>query len=126
MAHLSRWPVFLGNGIVYVDNWEGFWKKRDKYVLNDANRELNLVPQYAYFVGVRVKVENSFTIYKNKDLKDIVAYLGKDSEIELLICDTENKNWPDYLYLIKSGSGLTGWASFTVIGKNSTGFPYAD
>jgi hypothetical protein len=33
-ARLSRWPKFLGNGIVYVDGWLGFWSRRDKYILN--------------------------------------------------------------------------------------------
>ena len=35
MDYLARWPKFLGNGILYVDNWEDFWIRRDKMVLDD-------------------------------------------------------------------------------------------
>ncbi len=126
MDRLARWPKFLGNGILYVDNWEDFWVRRDKWVLDDNSRILYPVPQFAYYVGVKIKVVNGFSIYRDKDLKETVALLSKDSEIELLLCDISADNWFDYLYLIKSGSGLTGWAKFEEIYNNSTGFPLAD
>jgi len=126
MDRLGRWPKFLGNGILYIDNWEDFWVRRDKLILDDNSRTLYPVQQFAYYVGVKIKVVNSFSIYRNKDLKEVVALLSKDSEIELLLCDISTDNWFDYLYLIKSGSGLTGWAKFEEIYNNSTGFPLAD
>jgi len=126
IAYLERWPTFIGNGIVYVDDWEGFWTKRDKYVLNKAGRTLDYVPQFAYYIGIMIRVENSFSIYRDIDLKDQVALLSKYSDIELLLCKTINGEWDDYLYLIKSESGLLGWAKADVIFKNSTGIHWAD
>ena len=67
-----------------------------------------------------------FPIYRNTDLKDQVALLSRGSEIELLLCDTKDRNWLDYVYLIRAGSGLTGWARFEVIFENAGGFPMAD
>jgi len=32
VGRVSRWPTFPGNGIVYVDDWMGFWMKRDKCI----------------------------------------------------------------------------------------------
>ena len=126
MAFIERWPTFLGNGIVYVDNWEGFWTKRDKYLLNKNDRTLDHIPQFAYYIGIKIRVENSFTIYREKDLKDEVALLSKYSEIELLLCDTEKKEGDKYLYLIKSESGLVGWTRSDVLIKNTTGINWAD
>ncbi len=126
MDHLSRWPTFNGNGIVYVDGWEGFWSSRDKYVLDDTSRKLNLIEQFAYYVGVTAKVKNTFEIYKEKDLINKIALLKEGSEIELILCDKTNKEYFDYKYLIKSNSGLLGWAEFRNIWDNTEGIQTAD
>ncbi len=126
MDHLSRWPTFNGNGIVYVNGWEGFWSSRDKYLLDDTNRKLELIEQFAYYVGVTVKVKNAFEIYKEKELINKVALLKEGSEIELILCDKSNQEYFDYKYLIKSSSGLLGWADFTQIGNNTEGLQFAD
>jgi len=125
-AYLSRWPKFLGNGIVYVDGWLGFWSRRDKYVLNNSTRKLDHVPQYAYYVGVKATVKNNFPIFKDKELKEKVALLSKSSEIEILLCDMDDREWSDYIYLIKSKSNLIGWASNQDINRNLHGLPSAD
>jgi hypothetical protein len=106
---ISGWPAFKGNGIVYVGDWDGFWVKTDKYQLNYSIRELVLIEQPAYYVGLKTKVVKEFHIYLEKSLKTEVALLAEGSEIEILLCD--NKGIKDYneLYLIKSSTGLTGW-----------------
>ena len=116
---------FLGNGIVYINSWNGFWAQRDKYLLNPKTRELDHIPQYAYYVGVKITVKESFTIYSDKDLVNKVALLSKGSEIELILCDNRNKNYQDSIYLIRSKSGLIGWARFKEIYANSSGFKMA-
>ena len=126
MEDLGGWANFTGNGIVYVNNWENFWTRVDKYVLNDITRTLKFIPQFAYYVGIKAKVVNSFSIFRNKDLKEPVALLNKDSEIELLLCDNVGPDWKNYLYLIKSISGLTGWAKWEDIQNNVIGIKYAD
>jgi hypothetical protein len=125
-ARLSRWPKFLGNGIVYVDGWLGFWSRRDKYILNKSTRKLEKVSQYAYYVGVKATVRSSFTIFKDKELKEKVALLSKNSEIEILVCDMDDREWRDHIYLIKSKSNLIGWASNQDIYNNLEGLPMAD
>jgi hypothetical protein len=126
MDRLSRWPTFKGNGIVYVDGWVGFWTDRDKYVLDDITRKLKLVEQFAYYVGVTIIVKKGFKIYKEKELINEVALLSKDSEIELILCDKMNQLFYEHKYLIKSKSGLLGWADFKTIEANTTGIQMAD
>lgn len=125
-AQLSRWPEFLGNGIVYVDGWMGFWQCRNKYVLNNSTRELERIPQFAYYVGVKATVRNSFPIFKDRELKEKVALLSKNSEIEILVCDMDFREWNEHIYLIKSKSNLIGWASNQDIYNNLEGLPLAD
>ena len=126
MKRLSRWPTFLENGIVYVDGWRGFWTQRDKFVLNNKTRRLELIPQYAYYVGIMVKVSTSFPIFRTRHLQDQVALLKENTEIELLMCDLNNSDWQNQLYLIKSSSNLLGWAKLHDIFDNSSGLPLAD
>ena len=126
MDHLSRWPTFNGNGIVYVNNWVDFWSCRDKYVLDNTNRKLNHIEQFAYYVGITVKVKNAFTIYKEKYLINNVALLSVGSDIVMILCDKNYKDYYDYRYLIKSESGLLGWADFKQIELNTEGIQTAD
>lgn len=98
MDRLSRWPTFNSNGIIYLNNWEDFWISRDKYVLDNADRKLKLVEQFAYYVGVKVKVKKGFIIYKEKELNNKVALLSKGSEIELILCDKTDKKYFNYIY----------------------------
>jgi hypothetical protein len=126
MALLARWPKFLGNGIVYVDDWMDFWMRREKYILNNSTRELELVPQFAYYVGVKATVKKSFSIFKDKKLKQEVAFLSKYSEIELLLCDMNYREAYDDLFLIRSKSNLIGWAGCKEVFENLEGLPSAD
>lgn len=126
MDHLSRWPTFNGNGIVYLNNWEDFWSSRDKYVLNNSDRKLKKIEQFAYYVGITVKVKKGFVIYKEKDLSNKVALLSEGSEIMLILCDKTNKEYFNYKYLIKSKSGLLGWSDFKQIQENTEGIQTAD
>ncbi len=135
VGRLSRWPVFPGNGIVYVDDWMGFWKKRDKYVLDKNTRKLRLVPQELYYVGVEARVNKSFPIYKTRDRNEILANLKPNSKIIILACylysgaPSIQRSPDDYLkdwYLIKSETGLLGWTTFKVLLDNLEGLPFAD
>lgn len=126
VAHLSRWPRFKGNGVVYVDNWEGFWKRRDKYILDKKTHTLKLIPQFAYYVGINLRVKSSFPVYQNTDLKKAVDNLSEGSEITLLLCKISGNDWMKYLYLIKTEDDIIGWASFDSIYSNAEGFRFAD
>lgn len=128
MNSLGQNPTFNGNGIVYNDSWQGFWMKRDKYILNKKNHKLKFVPQFAYFVGINnIVVKDWIAIYSDKELTKKIATLSKNSKIEILICNTNNSNNEnDYLYLIKSKSKLIGWVKSDILQKNCSGFHYAD
>ncbi len=89
-------------------------------------RKLKLVEQFAYYVGVKVKVKKGFIIYKEKELNNKVALLSKGSEIELILCDKTDKKYFNYIYLIKSESGLLGWSEFRQIQENTEGIQTAD
>jgi len=125
MNQLSRWPEFKGNGIVYVNSWEGFWSPRDKYTLAESARKLVYIEQYAYYVGLKVRVNKGFKIYRDKELNSEVALLGDDSEIEIVLCDKNGYEYFDYKYLIKASSGLLGWSDFKTIDK-CVSLPSAD
>ena len=126
VAHLSRWPIFRGNGVVYVDNWEGFWKRRDKYILDKKTHSLKLIPQFAYYVGINLRVKSSFPIYQNSDLRKAIHNLSEGSAITLLLCKISGNDWMKYLYLIKTEEDIIGWASFDSIYSNAEGFQFAD
>lgn len=100
MGRLSRWPEFLGNGIILVNDWMGFWAKRDKYVLNKKTRTLRLVPQELYYVGIEAKVKESFPIYKTRQSSEIVANLKPKSKILILVCAPSAQDHSSFQYLI--------------------------
>ncbi|MDI6851116.1 MAG: hypothetical protein QMD82_04175 [bacterium] len=111
LRKLSRWPHFSGNGIIYIDDWMGLWKKREKYVLNQRTEELERVPQEFYYVGAEAPLTKSFPIYRTRENNKVVAYLREKSNIFIIFCEPKDSNLFKHQYLIKSKSGLLGWAS---------------
>jgi hypothetical protein len=133
MARVQRWPVFPGNGIVYVDDHMGFWTKREKYVLDEKTRELRIVPQEFYYVGQPAKVVEMFPIFKTRLSSDIVANLAENSDILILVCDlsptdeaVEGDGYFNDWYLIKSSANLAGWARLKDFSDKVDGLPWAD
>jgi len=126
MGRIRRWPKFLGNGIILVDDWMGFWSKRDKYVLNNKTRKLDFIPQEFYYVGVEAKVKESFPIYRKRESSEIVANLKPDSKILIILCDASPKDCESHYYLIKSETGLIGWAKLKSFQYKLEGLPWAD
>ncbi len=128
MNSLFNILTYNNNGIVYADSWQGFWMKRDKYQLQKSNHKLKLIPQFAYYVGIKdIKVQEYFAVYSDRALTKKTAVLSLNSKIEILICDSKNAN--DYekaLFLIKSKSGLTGWVDSYTLRQHCSGFNYAD
>lgn len=126
LGHLSRWPLFLGNGIVYVKDWMGFWEKVDKFVMNKKERRLRRIPQELYYVGVKATVAQSFPIYQTPKSPVILANLKVGSRIEILAWlpqferDEYSKQW----YLIRTEYGLLGYAPFE--GIKVADLPMAD
>lgn len=101
---INAQPVYAGGGIVLVEHWHEFWTKKDKYRIDRTTRMLKAVPQAFYYVGVEAGVLEMFPIYRGMDPSDIVANLRPGSTCIILVYDP--RGW----YLIKSESGLVGWA----------------
>jgi hypothetical protein len=126
MGVLSRWPKLFGNGIVLVDDWMGFWSKKDKYVLNKKTRGLELIPQEFYYVGAEATVKEIFPIYETRDGSTIVANLAPKSKILILLCDCSPGEYMDKWYLIKSETGILGWTRPKPFHEKLDGLNYAD
>ncbi|HAB51198.1 MAG TPA: hypothetical protein DCE80_03315 [Ignavibacteriales bacterium] len=126
MNHIFESLTFSGNGIVYGEDWKGFWIAHDKYILNNETRKLEHIKQFAYYVGTTVKTIGEFEIYREKELINKVALVSKDSEITLLLCDNKDIEFYDMLYLVKTKTQLLGWAKFREIYDNIVPLDMAD
>ncbi|MDA8210292.1 MAG: hypothetical protein M0021_00190 [Clostridia bacterium] len=125
MGRLSRWPKFTGNGIVYVDDWMGFWSKTSKYVLTNQ-RILKYVPQEFYSVNQEGTVRESFALQKSRTDNSVVAKLQKGSRITIVLCAPPSKNYYDDWFLIKSETNLLGWAKGRDMFERVDGLSFAD
>ncbi len=127
VGNVSRWPTFVGNGIVLVDDWQGFWTRRKKYVLDRESHQLRFVPQEFYYVGIQGTVATSFPIYYQRNSKNVVANLLPGSKIDILVCDlAEPDNYGKQWYLIRSTTGLVGWARLDSFQGKIPDLPWAD
>jgi hypothetical protein len=98
-----------GNGIILSDSWQGFWNRRDKYAYDAKAGKVSEVPQELYAVDVEATVKQSFPLARSRTDKTAVATLAQGSKIEILAAAPVGKG--DYLYLVKSSTGLLGWAT---------------
>lgn len=114
-----------GNGIVMAAWWTGNFLVRDKYVLEKGKHTLHLVPQEMYYVGEEHKVLSSFPIHYSPVRHDVVANLENGSRalvmaLKQIPLPRKANSDPDRLtddwLLIKSRSGLLGWARLTDAG----------
>ncbi|XXF75675.1 hypothetical protein P2318_21750 [Myxococcaceae bacterium GXIMD 01537] len=114
-----------GNGIVLSDTWQGFWNQRDKYVLDAKAGKLTMVPQELYAVGHEATVKDSFPLARGRTDKAPLAQLAKGSRITILAATPVGPGTPERLYLVKSSTGLLGWATPDDLGKHTEGLPWA-
>ncbi len=128
VAQIGGSLTFQGNGIVINRNFVGFWVAVDKYVLNSKTRTLNLVPQEFYYVGENAKVIKSFPIYMEKKSSTVLAQLRPDSKLVILLTypSARSNDIFDEWYLIKTESGLLGWARLGSFYELVSGLNWAD
>lgn len=127
IAQLARWPVFPGNGLIYVDDWMGFWAIRHKYQFDVKSRRLKPVHQEFYYVGIEATVQHSFPLLQTRDdASPVIARLKPNSKVLILLCDPSRKSYEDNWYLIKSDSGLLGWTREKGFPEKFKQLPYAD
>lgn len=101
-------PSFPGSGFIYTTTWAGFYIRTEKYQYDPSVRSFTEIPQYAYYVGIKVNVLKPFTIYADEALTQKVALLSKDSEIDIIL-DRYSDVISGTLFLVKSQTGLIGW-----------------
>ncbi len=131
-------PRFRGYGIVYDDCWTGSFLVRDKWVLDRKSREFRLVRQPMNYIGNVFKADSSFPIrYSMDDGSHVVANIEPKSQILIVALaykpekrkvigssdryETIERQW----YLIKSYTGLMGWASADTVGGHVPSLPMA-
>ncbi|MCP3138121.1 hypothetical protein [Pyxidicoccus xibeiensis] len=112
-----------GNGIILSDSWQGFWNRRDKYALDKAGL-VTEVPQELYAVGVEATVKQSFPLARSRTDKTAVATLAQGSKIQVLAAAPLGPPG-EYLYLVKSSTGLLGWATGKDLTGKTQGLPVA-
>ncbi len=116
----------MGNGIILAEQWMGFWIRKEKFILDDTTRKLKAVPQQFYFVGVEAKVKKSFPIFRTRTSKEVVANLMEGSTVLFVASDLSSAEYGDEWYLIRSKTGLLGWANIAGIQEKIEGLPWAD
>lgn len=112
-----------GNGIILSDSWQGFWNRRDKYAL-DKKGNVTEVPQELYAVGVEATVKQPFPLARSRTDKSAVATLAQGSKIQVLAAAPLGPPG-EYLYLVKSATGLLGWATAKDLTGKTEGLPLA-
>ncbi|MBZ4417598.1 VCBS repeat-containing protein [Myxococcus sp. RHSTA-1-4] len=111
-----------GNGIILSDSWQGFWNRRVKYVLDARAGKVTEVPQEMYAVGVEATVKVSFPLARSRTEKTPVATLAQGSRIQVLAAAPVGRG---YLFLVKSSTGLLGWADEKSLVEKTEGLPLA-
>ena len=95
-----------GNGNLYVSGHvnSNFDIKRK---LTFAENNIKEVEQPHYYVGLKTKTLAAITLYKTKEMKEVVATLPKNYKIEVLLAETSHEH--EDFYLVKTDFGLIGW-----------------
>lgn len=118
-----------GNGVVYIEEWMGFWMSNTKYAVS-KNGMLQFVPQAGYYVGASCTARQTFPIRVSPTKNGaVVANVAPVSKIELILFMPNGKDLSKGVengyYLIKTQTGLCGWAEFKLFQKKVEGLPYA-
>ncbi len=125
LKHLGSVPTLTqahGNGIFLSDDWWGFWNRRDKYVLDRERWKVERVPQDLYYVGEEARVTTSFPLTFDRSGKDVVAQLATNTKIRVLAADTSIPGKLPW-FLVKSSTGLVGWAEGEALTHFTDGLP---
>lgn len=118
------------NGIVYATWWMGFWECKAKYAPG-ADGILRFVPQAAYFVGKSGTVKTSFAVRVSPaKTAAVVANVAPGSRVELLLFRPYDpasvpRGCEGGYYLIKTQTGLCGWADYKVFKDKIPDLPFA-
>ncbi|PJB13421.1 MAG: hypothetical protein CO119_01390 [Flavobacteriales bacterium CG_4_9_14_3_um_filter_40_17] len=129
LGHLEGWITVNGDETLFTDNGEGFWSRRDVYFLNNDILSLGKFPhKNEYFVGVNVKVKNSFQLFNDLNNLEPFIWIKPESNITVLtatLWETENENI-EFIYQIVTEDGLLGYTKLMPLLENTEGLLMAD
>ena len=101
-----------GNNAIYTEgHTNNLFNQKRKYQAQLG--VITEVKQPFYYVGVKGKLYQEFTLYTDVSMKDVVAKLPANSQVEVLLA--ENIDFYKPKLLLKTDFGLTGWVE--VIGS---------
>jgi hypothetical protein len=136
--HITGYVRFSGDGAMLVDNWMGFWMRRDKCVLDPTTRRIQHVPQPFYYVqgwntgegdGADCTVLESFAIYSSFDTSLVLEELEVGGRIRILANydgSSPETGMHSEWYLILSSTGLMGWGLVSDFWDKVEGLHWAD
>jgi hypothetical protein len=105
------WAVEVrGNGSVLIGTHMGFWSRVDKYVLDRKQNRFSRVEQDVYWVGVEATVSQTFPLQRSRTDGSLIANVAPDTRILLVAAAPQPGNGDKDWYLIKTSTGLMGWA----------------
>ncbi len=109
VAYIPGGELYLpgGDKIYSVGHTNSYFKMRRKFQFVDGKFE-EVEPQF-YYVGLETKTLNPITLYTSKTMKEEIARLPADYEIEVLIAEKPIDYRSEWKYLIKTKLGLVGW-----------------
>ena len=120
-----------GNGAIYADHWMQFWDCKLKYAADLKARTLRFVPQPLYFVGQSAMAAKSFPIRRDQAASSaVVANVAPGSTFTVVVYQMakspENDSGGGGWYLLKTQTGLCGWAQLTTFQDKQHGLTFAD
>jgi hypothetical protein len=100
-----------GNGVVYAEDWLGFFQIKQKYGLSTTTGKLVEIPQPFYYCGAEGTIRKSTKLLLEPNKKsNEVAVLAAGAKVTLLLMKSKpEKIGNDAWYLVKSEGGLVGW-----------------
>lgn len=116
-------PAVFGDGLLLTDCWMGFWERREKYTYDSQAGTFTHVPQQLYWVNKSYKVARSFPLYRGREGQEVVATVRQGSTLTFVAfwAGAQDSDW----YLLRSESGLLGWARLSAIQEHLVGLVMA-
>ncbi len=113
IAGVSGSKLYLSsNGFFYVvGTANDFFEKKRKYHL--SNGKIKEVKQPFYYIGLNTVTQKAVTLYQSKDLKEKVASLPADYNVELLLVEPDYDDHSEVFVLVRTELGLVGWVKVT-------------
>jgi len=144
IGHVYGYATEEGNGDVHSDVWMGFWARTDVHRLDPSTGLLEHINQEIVAVmgwydgvesGIECTVLEPFPIYVYPDGEDVIADLEEDNRFSILACYFTDPvfppegTWRDIYadwYMLRTESGITGWAQLGDFRDKVDGTHWAD